>query len=320
MREHIRRNSADSHWEWNAIHNGKESRAHGDWDPFRLQGKSKSSDVYHLHGCNNSGAFQRKKEKRNTQIFFSQKHMVSKPIAYRFVAEVDSENHWEPIVGIFDERNPLLSINQAARYLPEYPKYDIQKEVAKAIERMREDDMRRKIASVPGMTESGAAALWLYTLNGPLYRDLNGRLRSQSRDYLRDHYHPFIRILLTAMKLLQSGERQCLYHAVNHDIAGEAGEKKMYGSEKSFAWWPFISATSVVGSLQQFFADRGKQTIFQIDSSQGADVSGFSAFGGDEAELLLPPGTALRCLGVMRSGNTTIIQCEDDEKAPKLIF
>ena len=230
-------------------------------------------------------------------------------------------------MGVFDERNPLLSIKQAAQYLPEYPKYDMQKQVAKAIERMREDDMRKKIALIPGMTESGAAAIWLYTCDGPLYRDLNGRLRAQDWEYLRNHYHPYMRILLTAMKCLKSGEHRCLYCAVNCDVvvvseaAGRRGGEKnnMYEKGNSFVWWPFTSTTSTIESVKQFLGADQPHTIFQIDSSKGADVSEFSVYGSDEAELLLPPGTVLCVLGVMKSGNTTIIQCEEDERAPMLI-
>ena len=90
------------------------------------------------------------------------------------MSEVDKHNHWDSIVGIFDDWNPLLSIKQAAQFLPQYPNYDIQKYVAKAIEKVREEEMKGKIASIPGMMESGAAAIWLYTLDGPLHCDLNG--------------------------------------------------------------------------------------------------------------------------------------------------
>jgi hypothetical protein len=241
-------------------------------------------------------------------------------IAGRLISEVENENHWEPIVGIFDDRNPLLSIKQAAQYLPAYHNFNIQDQVAKVLEKMKTEEMRRKIASIPGLTESGAAAIWLYTLDSPLYKDLNGRLRSQDWEYLRNHYHPYMRILLTAMKLLQNGERRCLYRAVNSDVIGEAGDKSMYGRDKRFVWWSFTSTTAVIGSVKQFLAVDGKQTIFQIDSRKGADVSRFSVYGSDEAEFLLPPGTVLKCLGVLTSGNTTIIQCEDDENAPMLLF
>jgi len=122
------------------------------------------------------------------------------------------------------------------------------------------------------------------------------------------------------MKCLQSGERKCLYRGVQGDVVSEAGEKNMYERDKRFVWWSFSSTTAVIESVKHYFGGEGKQTIFQIDSSKGADVSGFSVYGSDEAELLLPPGTVLCSLGVMKSGNTTIIQCEDDESAPQLVF
>ena len=120
------------------------------------------------------------------------------------MSDVEKVNHWKPIVGIFDEQNPLLSIKQAGQYLPSYPNYDIHKHIAKGIDKMRESEMKQKIAAVPGLTESGAVAIWVYTLDGPLYQDLNGRLCGQDWEYLKNHYHPFMRILLTAMKCLQN--------------------------------------------------------------------------------------------------------------------
>ncbi len=93
----------------------------------------------------------------------------------------------------------------------------------------------------------------------------------------------------------------------------------MYDRGKSFVWWPFTSTTAVIESLKPFIVQDEGHTIFQIDSRKGADIKGFSLYGSDEAELLLPPGTALRSLGIFRSGNTTIIQCEDDESTPNLI-
>jgi hypothetical protein len=219
--------------------------------------------------------------------------------------------------GIFDECNPLFSIRLASHFFPEYPHFDMQNEVLTAIERMREEDMKRKIASVPGMTESGAAAIWLYTLDGPLYRDLNGRLQAQEWEYLKAHYHPYLRILLTALSSLGRRERKCLYHGASGDIVGEAGERNMYKKGESFVWCSFVSTASAGEALRQCIDGDG--TLFQIHSNRWVDISGFSASeSGEEEEMLLPPGCAMRTLEVLRSGNTTIIQCEDDESAESI--
>jgi hypothetical protein len=45
-----------------------------------------------------------------------------------------------------------------------------------------------------------------------------------------------MRVLLTAMKLLQSGEKQYLFHVVNNDAVSGTEDKKMYERDKSFVW------------------------------------------------------------------------------------
>ena len=245
----------------------------------------------------------------------------------RLLSDVEKVNHWKPIVGIFDERNPLLSIKQACRYLPEYVNYNLQAQVVLAIHKMREVEMKQKIAAVPGMTESGAAAIWLYTLDGPLYRDLNGRLHKQDWGYLENHYYPFMRILLTAMKCLQSGEYRQLFHGVNDDIISGLKDKSMYESGRSFVWWSFSSTTPDDHVSAFFRGVRGVQTVFQIRSKQGADVSEFSCdvsgkrkTKSEKKEIVLGPGTVLKCVGVVRTADGIVVQCEDDESAPQLIF
>lgn len=253
--------------------------------------------------------------------------MAALPITSRLVSDVEKVNHWKSIVGIFDERNPLLSIKQACRYLPQYVNYNLQTQVAMAIQKMREVEMKQKIAAVPGMTESGAAAIWMYTQDGPLYRDLNGRLQKQDWGYLENHYYPFMRILLTAMKSLQHGEYQQLFHGVNDDVMSRPEEENMYESGKRFVWWSISSTTPDNDDGNSFFRqERGVVTVFQIKSKQGADVSEFAyCVSGrrersEKKEILLPPGTVLKSLGVVRTADGVVVQCEDDESAPQLIF
>ena len=130
-----------------------------------------------------------------------------------------------------------------------------------------------------------------------------------------------MRILLTAMKCLQNTQdTHKLYRGVNCDVVGMATNKNMYDCGNNFVWWSFSSTTTNVESVKHFLGGEGMQTIFHITSSKGANVSDFSVFGSDEGEFLLAPGTVLKSKGVMKSGNVTIIECEDDESAPQLIF
>ena len=253
-----------------------------------------------------------------THLF--QRYSVVPPLIDRFTSEVDVTNHWEPVTGMFDDRNPLLSIKQAARYFPTFSNYSINSKVRKGIRKMRSDFMRQQIASVQGLSESGAVALWLYTLEGPLYRDLNARLRSQDWPYLETHYFPYMRILITAMQCLQTGVTRGLNRGVKRDVVGESAEK-MYERGNRIVWWSFSSTTGVIDVLEneQFLGTVGKRTIFQITSSKGADISSFSYYGNAEAEFLLPPGTVLKVIGILRLGDLTIVQCEDDKDDIRLI-
>ncbi len=68
-----------------------------------------------------------------------------------------------------------------------------------------------------------------------------------------------------------------------------------------------------------FLGQTGDRTILQINTSQGVDVGVFSALP-QESELLLPPGVALTCTGLLNAGNgLKIISFEDTPLAPILV-
>jgi hypothetical protein len=69
---------------------------------------------------------------------------------------------------------------------------------------------------------------------------------------------------------------------------------------------------------QTFLGTVGPRTIFQISTTQGADISLFSSMA--EEEVLLPPATVLRVIGTLDLGHgLTMVQCEDDTEAPCLM-
>ena len=67
-----------------------------------------------------------------------------------------------------------------------------------------------------------------------------------------------------------------------------------------------------------FLGTEGNRTIFQISTTQGADISPFSSM--PEEEMLLPPATVLRVIATLDLGHgLTMVQCEDDPEAPCLM-
>ena len=68
-----------------------------------------------------------------------------------------------------------------------------------------------------------------------------------------------------------------------------------------------------------FLGQTGDRTILQITTTGGVDVQEFSAIP-HESEVLLLPGVAFTCKGVLNAGNgLKIVSLEDTPKAPVLI-
>jgi len=249
-----------------------------------------------------------------------QKYVPVKAVVDRFTTYEESSSQWAPMTGVFDQRNPLLSIKQAARYLPAYPSYDIKSWVWRALQHVRQPEMKARIAAVPGMTESGAAAIWMYTLQGSLYPDLNAKLRSQDRAYLETHYYPYMRLLLTALRCLQSPVPRMVNRGVKRDLVSEAAAGT-YNDGSRLVWWALSSTTANIQVLEDdtFLGQSGPRTIFQIHTSKGVDIHLFSSM--EEAEVLLPCGTVWRVVGVYSDlhGLTIITLQEDEENGGELV-
>ena len=87
-------------------------------------------------------------------------------------------------------------------------------------------------------------------------------------------------------------------------------------------FWAFTSTTSKISVLKSpaFLGSSGPRTMFQILTWAAVDVSRFSAIGG-EAEWLIPQGTALCITDILHkdASGLTVVTCEDDPDAPKLL-
>ena len=73
-------------------------------------------------------------------------------------------------------------------------------------------------------------------------------------------------------------------------------------------------------AVKEFLSANGQHTIFQIHSCKGVDVSSFSASGIGVREYLLPPGTVLQSTGIVKSGEVTTVQCQDDGSGCELVL
>ncbi len=76
---------------------------------------------------------------------------------------------------------------------------------------------------------------------------------------------------------------------------------------KTIVFWGYTSATTDMATLDAFLPDGSGGTLFCIKVAYAAAVSGFSAFP-DEAEMIIPAGTVMRVLNVMRRSGNAIIE------------
>lgn len=231
---------------------------------------------------------------------------------------VHSDDVPSPIVGLFSESNPIVPIDAAVAPVG----LDLAAQLYTA-KKWGKKVGKKAIEGVPKMTLDMALAIWLYTAESPLYPTLNSLLRATDRSALKIRFFPYLRLLLEGLQCLRNSQgspMRMVSRGVRLDLAGLHPDE--YTHNETLIWWSLSSTTSNVAVLSNpiFLGQKGDRTIFQIMTTKAVSVSAFSAIQS-EAELLLPPGVALRITGVLPkdSSGLTIITCEDDVQAPPMV-
>jgi hypothetical protein len=225
-----------------------------------------------------------------------------------------------PVRGVFeDAKNPELPLADAVKSVG----LDIDAHVYSARAWTRTSAGKKAITDAPGMTSDRAAAVWLYTCESPMYRELNNALRSTDRTKLKTEYFPYLRLLLSALAVLRKvggGKPRMVSRGVKEDLVAKYPDELKPG--ETMILWAFTSTTSKISVLKSplFLGTSGPRTMFQILTYAAVDVSEFSAIGG-ESEWLIPPGTALTITDILHkdASGLTVLTCEDDPDAPKLL-
>jgi hypothetical protein len=133
------------------------------------------------------------------------------------------------------------------------------------------------------LTPDESAAIYLYTMSTPFVTRLNETLRSDNRR-VPEPWLPFLTLFVTALKKL-SLTKATVWRGVNYDatltfVAGEV-----------YTWWN-ITSWSMDNNIAQEYLDKSG-TLFVIETTQGRNISMFSAIP-DEQEVILMPGTRVR--------------------------
>ena len=134
------------------------------------------------------------------------------------------------------------------------------------------------MAALPGMNKERAIALYLYTVESPLYHKLNDALQAEDRTVLRENYFPFLRIFFEALGCFPPVvEAQTLTRGVKLDLVTMHPDEFAEGEE--LVWFRMSSCTRSIEVLKSdsFLGITGPRTILSITTTRGIDISAFSA-------------------------------------------
>ena len=74
------------------------------------------------------------------------------------------------------------------------------------------------IALYPKLTYDGAAAIYLFTCESPLYKELNRRLRERNRQALKEGFFPYTRLLLEGYRAMAQQKPRMVNRGVKKDL------------------------------------------------------------------------------------------------------
>ena len=74
------------------------------------------------------------------------------------------------------------------------------------------------IALYPKLTYDGAAAIYLFTCESPLYKELNRRLRERNRQALKQGFFPYTRLLLEGYRAMAQQKPRMVNRGVKKDL------------------------------------------------------------------------------------------------------
>ena len=136
--------------------------------------------------------------------------------------------------------------------------------------------LQAAIASLVGMNDDRAMAIYLYTVESPLYSKLNDALRGEERSLLKEHLFPYLRILLEALACFpRSPIPRTVNRGVKLDLVSMYPDE--YAKDSTIVWFALSSCTQTIAVLKNFLGTTGPRTILQITTRNAIDISGLSA-------------------------------------------
>jgi uracil DNA glycosylase len=165
-------------------------------------------------------------------------------------------------------------------------------------------------ATAGALNEHEIAAVHLYTMGSPFYRQLNAALRDPNRA-LSQPYFPYLRLFFSALDKMErfSGS---LWRGVALDL------RKQYPKGSTVTWWGVSSCTSKLSVAQGFSGGSSMKMLFEVVPKTAVGIRALSAFTGEE-EYVLAPGTQLEVVDVKTEGRGTCrVKLEELEGSRKV--
>jgi hypothetical protein len=191
-----------------------------------------------------------------------------------------------PLIGI--KSVPLVGLEEAISSLQNGPQEMIFKSLnsleAVAVS-LKNGSLKLTSGKYPNMTADEAAAIYLYTMQTPLYAAMNAALREEDTDTIAP-FLKYIKLLLNALYKLPI-ERHTVYRGIR--------DPPDYHDHELLVWWSFSSATRRVHVTESFLNFSGPRAKLIIENVPCVNIEEFSALRG-EFERLLLPGTSLKVL------------------------
>ena len=85
------------------------------------------------------------------------------------------------------------------------------------------------IAAYPELTYDSAAAIYLFTCESPLYKQLNQKLRERNRAALKAGFFPYTRLLFEGHRAMIQPKARMLNRGVKKDLVGDDPESYAVG-------------------------------------------------------------------------------------------
>ncbi|NWV06515.1 NAR1 ribosyltransferase, partial [Ptilonorhynchus violaceus] len=141
-----------------------------------------------------------------------------------------------------------------------------------------------------------AIALMAYTMNN-LYKEFNAAVREAGRSsrHYRDNFHyKTLHFLLTdalaTLRAARGQKHRCVFRRVREvRFKAQPGQRVRFGQ---------FASSSLCKDLRLF----GSDTVFQVNTSYGADIHNFSYYPGEQ-EVLIPPFETFNVTKVTRDGD-----------------